>query len=376
MNLILADLQQHLEFAPLSLTRPLGELRVGILTNTQRWQFLLPDAAIYFRTEAYLQEKFPDATDGILINACIIANPDFAAIVSALEPGQALYCGSQWMASYGQENERLNYSGEHLIILEKRWDMYVKNAQILSADFEMVCAGRRSAALSKSNTLIGPLDKLFIEEGAKVEASVLNTSTGPIYIGKDAEIMEGCLVRGALALLDGAVLKMGAKLYGATTIGPECRVGGEVSNCVFQGYANKGHDGFLGNALIGEWCNLGADTNCSNLKNNYSSVRTYSYATQTEVESAQQFMGISMGDHSKTAINTMFNTASVIGVSVNVVSSGFPAKYLPSFTWLQNDECRPFELSKAIEAAKAMMQRRHVSFTEAELHIFEHLAKD
>jgi UDP-N-acetylglucosamine diphosphorylase/glucosamine-1-phosphate N-acetyltransferase len=204
----------------------------------------------------------------------------------------------------------------------------------------------------------------------------LNTNEGPIYIGKNAEVMEGALLRGPLAFCDGAVVKMGAKIYGATTIGPECRIGGEVSNSIFQGYSNKGHEGFIGSALIGEWCNLGADTNCSNLKNNYGKVSTYCYEQKQQIQTNELFMGLTMGDHSKSAINVQFNTASVVGVSSNVFCTHFPEKHISSFQWVSDVQTEPYQLDKAIEAASAMMARRKVIFSPEELQIFDFLANN
>jgi UDP-N-acetylglucosamine diphosphorylase/glucosamine-1-phosphate N-acetyltransferase len=253
--------------------------------------------------------------------------------------------------------------------------LYALNDEVLVADFFLLTGGRSSQPLSDTNTVIGNEALIFLEEGAQVEASMLNTTGGPIYIANEAEIMEGCLVRGPFSLGEHAVLKMGAKIYGATTIGPYCKVGGEVSNTLFQSYSNKGHDGFLGNSLVGEWCNFGADSNTSNLKNNYSHVRTYSYEQEAETETGQQFMGVTMGDHSKCGINTMFNTATVVGVSCNIYGGGFPAKFLPSFSWGGADGLVPFKLEKAIEAANQMMGRRGLQLTEGDLAIFEELTK-
>jgi UDP-N-acetylglucosamine diphosphorylase/glucosamine-1-phosphate N-acetyltransferase len=217
---------------------------------------------------------------------------------------------------------------------------------------------------------------IFIEEGAIVEAAILNTPSGPIYIGKDAEIMEGSIVRGPLAMCEHSALKLGAKVYGPTTLGPHCKVGGEVNNVVFQAYSNKGHDGFLGNALIGEWCNLGADTNTSNLKNNYGTISTYSYEEKGEIETETQFMGVCMGDHSKCGINTMFNTATVVGVSSNIYGAGFPAKFIPSFSWGGADEIVPFRFEKAIEYANNMMHRRGLQLSESEIAILRHISEN
>jgi UDP-N-acetylglucosamine diphosphorylase/glucosamine-1-phosphate N-acetyltransferase len=377
MNIILHDNGLHLRFAPLTLTRPVGDLRMGILTNSERWAKWIPEATISFQTEAYLTKKFPqvDAQDTVQINAAVIPNEEVAAAVVCLGEDQQLMMGENWLARRGNASEKVQFTGQEPIVINQRWDLYGLNDEVLVADFFLLTGGRQSQPLSETNTVIGNEALIFLEEGAQVEASILNTTAGPIYIANDAEIMEGCLVRGPFSLGEHAVLKMGAKIYGATTIGPYCKVGGEVSNTLFQAYSNKGHDGFLGNSLVGEWCNFGADSNTSNLKNNYSTVRTYSYDQQAETETGQQFMGVTMGDHSKCGINTMFNTATVVGVSCNIYGGGFPAKFLPSFSWGGADELVPFKLEKAIEAANQMMGRRGLKLTEGDLAIFEELSK-
>ena len=375
MKLLLDDNGLHLRFAPLTLTRPVAELRWGILTNAERWKFWLPEADIFFGTEAYLQTKYPasDAIDRV-VNAAIVPTEEIAGAVVAMENDQALIVGDTWIARTGNAGQRLLFRGQEPLHLHQRWDLYKQNDEAIVADFFMLTAGRASQLLSDSNTVIGDESLIFLEEGATVEASVLNTTAGPIYIGKNAEIMEGCLVRGPFSLGEHAVLKMGAKIYGATTIGPHCKVGGEVSNCIFAGYSNKGHDGFLGNSLVGEWCNFGADSNTSNLKNNYGSIRTYSYETGSETETGEQFMGLTMGDHSKCGINTMFNTATVVGVSCNIYGGGFPDKFIPSFSWGGSDGLEVFKLEKAEEAANAMMGRRSLQLTEGDRQIFNYLA--
>jgi UDP-N-acetylglucosamine diphosphorylase/glucosamine-1-phosphate N-acetyltransferase len=377
MNIILHDNGLHLRFAPLTLTRPVGDLRMGILTNTERWAKWIPEAAISFQTENYLANKFPrvDAQDVVEVNAAVIPNEELAAAVVCLGEDQQLMMGENWLARRGNASEKVQFTGQEPIVINQRWDLYALNDEVLVADFFLITGGRSSQPLSETNTVIGNEALIFLEEGAQVEASILNTTAGPIYIANDAEIMEGCLVRGPFSLGEHAVLKMGAKIYGATTIGPYCKVGGEVSNTLFQAYSNKGHDGFLGNSLVGEWCNFGADSNTSNLKNNYSLVRSYSYEQQAETETSQQFMGVTMGDHSKCGINTMFNTATVVGVSCNIYGGGFPAKFLPSFSWGGADELVPFKLEKAIEVANQMMRRRGLELTEGDLAIFEELAK-
>jgi len=376
MHIILHDNDLHLRFAPLTLTRPVGDLRVGILTNTERWAKWIPEAGISFHTEHYLSQKFPlsDEKDAVEVNAAVIPTEEIAAAVLHLGNDEILLSGEDWIARRGKATEKLLFKGQEPLILDQRWDLYALNDQVLVADFYLLTGGRTSQPLSGTNTVIGDPSLIFLEEGAIVEAAIINTTAGPVYVGKDAEIMEGSLVRGPLSLGEHAVLKMGAKVYGATTIGPFCKVGGEISNSVFQAHSNKGHDGFLGNALVGEWCNFGADSNTSNLKNNYSAVRAYSYETSGEVETGQQFMGVCMGDHSKCGINTMFNTATVVGVSCNIYGGGFPKKYLPSFSWGGVEETVSFRLEKAVDAANQMMGRRGLQLSEGDLAIFAFLS--
>ena len=373
MKINLDDNGLHLRFAPLTLSRPVGNLRMGIYTNDERWERLLPECEVGFITESYLQDKFPALETTIRVNAQVIPNEELAAAVYALEETYSLYWNGLFIAENGVGSTKIEFIGDAPIVIEYRWDLFEKNDAAIALDFHLITEERKSQKLSKTNTLIGPSELLFIEKGATVEGCTLNTNQGPIYIGENAEIMEGSMIRGSFALCEEAVVKMGAKIYGATTIGPHCRVGGEVSNVIFYAYSNKGHDGFLGNSILGEWCNLGADTNSSNLKNNYSLVSSYNYETKSIEASQVQFMGLCMGDHSKSAINTMFNTATVIGFAVNVFSDAFPPKHLPSFTWLAEKEQSVFQLDKAIQAAKAMMDRRHVTFTEADVKIFETL---
>ena len=243
------------------------------------------------------------------------------------------------------------------------YDIFLKNGDQLEVDFPLLTVGKSSLDIDQSNTLIG--DSIFVEEGARVSASIINAEDGPVYIGKNAQVMEGSLIRGPFALLDNSTLKMGAKIYGPTTFGPHCKVGGEVGNSVIQGYSNKAHDGYLGNSVIGEWCNLGADTNTSNLKNNYSSVKTWNYVTETMEDSGTQYCGLTMGDHSKCGINTMFNTGTVVGVFANVFGGGFPAKFIPSFSWGESNSYSHIRKEKFFEVTKRMMERRNVQFHDS-----------
>lgn len=374
MKLLLSDNSLHLRFAPLTLTKPLAELRCGIYTNTERWKLLLPQAEIGFQTEGYLQQKY-QSIEGIWINAQCIASEGLAQAVLNLQMNQALYYKGHCLAINGLAQSKVELGSEP-ILLENRWDLYLKNEQILKADFQLASLYNSTATLKENNLLIGPSTDLLLMEGVQAEGVTFNTKAGPIYVGKNVEIMEGSLLRGPLAILDGAVIKMGAKIYGATTVGPHCRIGGEVSNSLFQGYSNKGHDGFLGNALIGEWCNLGADTNCSNLKNNYSTVSTYCYEHGSMQSTNELFMGLTMGDHSMSAINVQFNTATVVGVGSNVITSGFPPKYIPSFQWISDSLSEEHNFEKALGSISAMMSRRNTKLRDQDIEILRFLAKN
>ena len=369
MKIQLHDNKKHLIFAPLTLTRPVGNLRVGILTNDERWKMLLPSVEISFETEDYLSDRFPQDSNAIVVNACVIPTADMVKEIIKLRGNEELIYHETWLARSGTGEIIKKFKGDQPIVLNNRWDLFQKNAEILELDFELVTKSRTSVQLSSTNTIVGDPNRIFLEPGAKVEAAILNTNNGPIYIGKNAEIMEGSIVRGGLAMNESSALKMGTKIYGATTLGPHCKVGGEVTNCVFQAYSNKGHDGFLGNSLIGEWCNIGADTNTSNLKNNYSVVKAYSYESKKLEQTDILFMGLVMGDHSKCGINTMFNTATVVGVSSNVYGAEFPSKYIPSFSWGTHGD--NYDLNKAMEAANNMMGRRDLALSADEKNILK-----
>lgn len=378
MNIILQDLSNHLTFAPLTLTRPVGNLRTGMWTNNERWQFYCPNAIISFETEDYLSGKFANQTadDNIWVNASVIPTSTLVASVKNLAIDEMLYVNDIFVARRGKtkvEKKLKSEQSDELIFLTNRWDLFKKNDVILTADFEAYTKDKKSASLSETNTLIGNKSQLFIEKGATVECAVLNVKLGPIYIGKDAEIMEGAVVRGGLAMAANSVLKLSAKVYGATSLGPYCKVGGEVNNVIFQGYSNKGHDGFIGNSLIGEWCNLGADTNCSNLKNNYSKIKTFNYFTQQLEQTDEQFMGVVIGDYSKTGINTMLNTATVIGIFANIFLSGFPSKHVENFSWGGEQEGPIYDFEKAIEGGNRMMERRGLELTKEDKSILKYL---
>ena len=371
MRINFVDTDCHLEFAPLSLLKPVSKLWMGCFTFEGRWKFFLENATFGYETVDYLQKVFlAHTTPDLRLAANLIADKELVEFLKQMPEGNLFY-QSKWIAQKGNSQTAQEYS-KPLEFIEKRWELFTKNAPILKSDFQTLTVNRKSASISSTNQIIGDTNLVFFEEGARAEAAILNTNDGPIYVSKNAEIMEGSLIRGGLFLGEGAALKMGAKLYGANTIAPFSKVGGELGNSVIQSYSNKGHDGYLGNALIGEWCNLGADTNSSNLKNNYGFVRTYSYATKSMVDTGEQFMGLCMGDHSKCGINTMFNTATVVGICANIYGGDFPDKFIPSFAW-GGQQWEKFQFVKAIEAANNMMIRRSKSLTEEDIAIWHYL---
>lgn len=384
MNYILFDGTVRNALLPFTFTRPVAEIRVGILTIREKWEKFLGSTTTTI-TEDYLSEKYPmvELEENILINASFLPNEALVELVKNLKPNEAIFQKDEIVAFYSLETQEdpdfskynpIEYEGD-ILRIEHTWDIFSKNGKAMEADFNLLTEGRKSAPISKTNTVFNPKN-IFLEEGAKVECSILNANDGPIYIGKDAEVMEGCIIRGGFALGEHAIVKMGAKIYGPTTAGPHCRIGGEVNNSVLFSYSNKGHDGFLGNAVLGEWCNIGADSNNSNLKNNYEPVRLWSYETEGFAKTGLQFCGLMMGDHSKCGINTMFNTGTVIGVSANIYGSGFLRNFVPSYSWGGASGFTTYLPKKAFETAKIMMERRGVEFDEIEADILNHVFEE
>lgn len=377
MNYILFDNEMDRgNLLPFTFTRPVAEMRCGILTIAQKWKLFLGVAPSY-KTEAYLQLKFPlvAAESNLMINGSIFPNEGLLSEIMALKMGQGLKWNDQLLAAYvhgTDENAALDFiqTKQEIVKLNYTYDIFSKNGQAIEDDFEMLTKNRISQPISSTNQVLRP-ERIFIEPGASVEFSILNASTGSIYIGKDAEIMEGSMVRGPFALCEHAGLKMDAKIYPGTTVGPHCKVGGEVNNAVFFAYSNKGHDGFIGNSVIGEWCNLGADTNNSNLKNTYEEVKLWSYRTEKFEKTGLTFCGLMMGDHSKCGINTMFNTGTVVGVAANIFGAGFPRNFIPSFAWGGAQGFETFILKKAYVTAEAMCARRKVPFDQVEKDILK-----
>ena len=378
-RLLFWDKNNIKDFFPLTFTRPSAELRAGILTFSERWQRLLGITQVSYLTIDYLRGKYPYtgvSQEGTLsIYANFLPTPRLLEQLRSLEAGESIAYQGRQLAFM---NNGLTLSSippieweEPLVIFEKPTDLFTYNDKAIDFDFELLTKGRTSAPLSPTNGFLGDKADLFIEEGAKVEFATLNCQKGKIYIGKDAEVMEGSHLRGPIALCEHATVNMGAKLYGATTIGPYSKVGGEISNSVIWGYSNKGHDGFLGNSVLGQWCNLGADTNVSNLKNTYNTIQLWDYQKGGYSSSGLQFCGVLMGDHSKTAINTQLNSGTTIGVFANLFSAGFPSKYIPNFAWGVSAD--KYRLDEAFSVAESVMARRGIAFDEKEQDILQWL---
>ena len=385
-NIILFDInQQHLELLPLAFTRPIADIRIGILTIREKWERMLSGNYSYL-TPDYMAGKYPAhfTDDNLFIAGHLIPDEELARQVNILNPGEALIDQQTVVAFRGSEADfrenRYTHtleSSRKLRYIQHLYDIFLLNGECLEADFKLISRGRTSQPLSPSNRIIGDpcfadgTSKIFVEPGAKAECAIFNVTNGPIYLGADSEVMEGSCIRAPFAACEHAYVNMGTKIYGATTLGPYCKVGGELNNVVMFGFSNKAHDGFLGNAVIGEWCNLGAGAVASNLKNDYSEIKLWNYPTRRFLPTHLQFCGLIMGDHSKAGINTMFNTATVIGVGVNIHGAGFPRNFVASFSEGGTAGFTDVQLPKFYAIAEKMMARRGRLLTEADKTIFE-----
>ena len=388
MNYILFDSDVRSSLLPFTYTRPVADIRIGILTIREKWEKFLGFTTTSI-TEEYLEDKFPmvELDKNILINASFLPTKNLVKQVSNLTKNQAIFKGEQVIAFFTCDTqEHVDFDSyeqvefkEEVLQIKNTWDIFSLNDKAIQADFDLLTEGRTSQPIPVGVHAIQE-QNIFIEQGATVSYSSLNASNGPIYIGKDSEIMEGSLVRGPFALGENSILKMGTKVYGATTVGPFSKIGGEVNNSVLFGYASKGHEGFLGNSVLGEWCNVGADSNTSNLKNNYAEVKLWNYQEERFTNTGLQFCGLMMGDHSKCGINTMFNTGTVIGVSANVFGSGFPRNFVSSFSWGGAAGFTTYQIKKVFEVAKVVMERRGIELTETDkkilLHVFDETSKN
>jgi UDP-N-acetylglucosamine diphosphorylase/glucosamine-1-phosphate N-acetyltransferase len=386
MNYILFD-HNRSQFLPFTHTRPIADIRCGIFTMRERWEHCLGQKTSTL-TVGYLQAVFPfntDEGDKIYISGSIFGSPALAEAINKLETGQKLVKDTIIIAARINASITIDtletqlgalpeqqYNAD-VFYLNNIWNIFSHNDRTLRDDFALITKGRTSAPVPE-NVLVSEQENLFIEAGAKIYAGcIINAATGPVYIGKDTEIMEGAIIRGPFAIGEHAVVKMGAKIYSGTTIGPGCKVGGEVSNTVFFANSNKGHDGFVGNAVVGEWCNLGADTNCSNLKNNYDEVKIWDEEQHKSVKTGLTFCGLFMGDHSKCGINTMFNTGTVVGVSCNIFGGGFPEKFVPSFGWGGSDGVTTYDFNRAMDTARRVMQRRNKELSPEEMAMYQYI---
>ncbi|WP_425389826.1 GlmU family protein [Ekhidna sp.] len=373
------------QMLPISYTRPVSEARVGILKIHEKWSKALSAEKLAFRSQDYLGQLFePPQEKSLTILGNVLPTSDLLAAIKGLKQDEGLIYEDQMIAGFYAPDESFELGERKPIAVEVKqvvhpWDIFRMNGEEIKHDFELLTKERTSQSLDDTHTKTYG-DQIFLEEGAWVKAAVLNAENGPIYIGKNAEIQEGALIRGPFALCDHSTINMGAKIKGDTTIGPHCKVGGEVSNSVIFGYSNKGHEGFLGNSVIGEWCNLGADTNNSNLKNNYANVKMWDFASGRFKDTGLQFCGLIMGDHSKCGINTMFNTGTTVGVSANIFGDGFPRTIIPSFAWGGSSGFTTYQTRKAFETAELVMKRRNKTFSEADKamlsHIFEITAEN
>ncbi len=369
----------HGNLLPLSFTRPVGALRCGIDTIAEKWQRLIGGMLRYKPSESYLEPIFGASPEelsspaALYVAGHVIPDAALAAAVAALKEGEALYAlveegaAPAMIARRGPVEESRKIYGEDdeegVLAITQLYHLFLVNGGVIESDFRALTAGRDSQPLPPDNTVIGDPSLIFIEEGAEVHGCFINTTAGPVYFGSGAVAMEGSMLRGPLALCDHATVNMGTKIYPATTIGPWCKVGGEINNVIFQAYSNKAHDGFLGNAVIGEWCNLGAGCVASNLKNDYSPIKLWNYPSHRFLKTGLQFCGLIMGDHSKAAINTMFNTATVVGVGVNIHGAGFPRNFVASFTEGGHSGSDDVVMSRFFDTARRVMARRHKELT-------------
>lgn len=386
-NIILFDAQVVREnLLPMTFTRPVADLRVGILTIREKWERMLEGRYSYLTVD-YLQEKYPmiKADESVFISGNVCPTADLIEKINALEVGYALVSSKGDVIAYKGDAENFNsrnFASEIVcdddsLTVKMLYDIFMENHRGIVEDFALLTKNRTSQPLSDTNTIIGdPTDAdgnsmIFIEEGAVVEGAMLNVKNGPIYVGRNAEVMEGSCLRGPVALCEHAVVNMGTRMYGATTLGPYCKVGGEVNNVVMMGYSNKAHDGFLGNAVIGEWCNIGGGSSASNLKNDYTEIKLWNYPAHRFLRTGLQFCGLIMGDHSKAGINCMFNTATVLGVGVNIHGAGFPRNFVASFSEGSVSGFTDVSLSKFFDIARRMMARRGLTLSEIDMRIFE-----
>ncbi len=381
--LLFDDAVLRQQLLPFTFTRPVADLRVGIMTIHDKWGHYLP-ADFGFATSSYLSSRFPAIQASFWINGAVCPDTSLAEAIQLLSPGQGIYMDDVLVAAHAPGTdwrpedsglERIAYP-HSVVLIDRPWKIFQLNAAELQKDFDLLTKDRESAPITDKHTVVYGRENLFLEEGVSIRAAIIDAEKGPVYLGKNSTVMEGAIIKGSLALMEGATVSIGAKLRGDSTVGPYCKVGGELSNTVMHSYSNKGHDGFLGNAVVGQWCNLGADTNCSNMKNNYSPVKVFDHHTGSFTDTGGTFCGLLMGDHSKTGISTMLNTGTVVGVSANIFGTGFPRQFIPSFAWGGAAGFSTFKIDKVFETAEAMMSRREVIMNDEDKAILQQIYQD
>jgi UDP-N-acetylglucosamine diphosphorylase/glucosamine-1-phosphate N-acetyltransferase len=371
---------------PFTLTRQIQDIRVGILTIREKWEKMLGFPSFDKKEDDYkdldrsvdIEEAAADGDTCFMIHGNVLPTPRLIKAIKKLDNGEFLSVNGNEIIVFRFTRDEIKDNqvrvkkaitiDDEIPVIQFPWNIFQLNDLAIRADFELLTKKRKSQAISRTNKTVKP-SQIFIEKGAKVEHSFLNASSGPIYIGKNAEILEGCMIRGPFAMCEGAVLKMGAKVYGATTLGPYCTGAGEIKNSVLLGYSNKAHDGYLGDSVIGEWCNLGAGTTNSNLKNNLSDVSVWTHKGKMI---AGKKCGVMMGDYSRTAINSSINTGTVIGVCCNVFGEGLAPKYIPSFSW-GSDGKNEYGYEKALIDIEAWKQLKKQTLSENEKKILKHI---
>ena len=385
MNYILFGAQARDHLLPFTFLRPIADIRVGIMTIREKWEYFLQTKTSTL-TEPYLAEKFPmiKEADNVLVNSSVMPNAEMVEEIGKLKPNQTLVSGETLIAHRVQAEDITNLESELLEDVEpmhtqaefkklfRLWDILVLNEQQIAVDYALLTKGKKSEPIPGHVRVMAP-ENVFVEPGARIDMAFINASEGPVYIGKDAHIMDGAMLKGPAGVGEGSVVRLGAKIYGGSSIGPYSKVGGEMSSSVIFGYSNKAHDGYLGHSVIGEWCNLGADTNTSNLKNNYDEVRLWDYAEKSFVSTGLMFCGTFMGDHSKCAINTMFNTGTVIGINTQLFGSGFMRNFIPSFTWGSVSGFTTVDIDKAVQVARRVYARRKLDFSALEERLLRHV---
>lgn len=380
MNIILFDYNRN-KLLPLTFIRPVGELRFGTFTIKERWEQLVKNCKVGFKTENYLEKKYNkiESNNLYFINSCVFPNNFFLKKLFLLDYNEGLYLNNILLAYKVEDfyfpikKLKIIPFDEKIIFINYPWDLLMYNSIALNFDFKLINNNKKSEKISKTNGVIGNIDQIFIDKGAKVEYTTLNTTNGPIYIGKNSEIMEGSNLRGPISLGKNSIINMGSQIYGGTTIGPYCKIGGELNNVIFIGFSNKSHNGFLGDSIIGEWCNLGANTNCSNLKNNYKSVNYWSYEKKRLIPTNIQFLGTIFGDFSKTAINTQLNTATVVGICASIFDIGISPGHIKSFSFGGKINSKKIKLSNIFSTIKIVMKRRNIIMSNIDQEILEKL---